>query len=212
MSERKLIIGISGGTGSGKTSVARGLQRQLGAEHVIVVYQDSYYRDRSDLTTDERALINYDHPDAIDTQLLCEQLQSLSRGEAIEEPIYDFVTHLRQSHTRLIEPRDVIICEGILILAIPEIRDLCDIKIFVQTDDDIRFIRRLRRDIRDRGRSVDSVIEQYINQVRPMHSAFVEPSRRFADLIVPEGGKNAVALGVIAARIRDELHRRGGSR
>ena len=211
MSDRKLVIGISGGTGSGKTSVARGLQRQLGPEHVVVVYQDSYYCDRSDLTLEERSRINYDHPDAIDTQLLSEHLNGLARSEAIEEPLYDFVTHLRQSHTRLIEPRDVIICEGILILAMPEIRELCDIKIFVQTDDDIRFIRRLRRDIRDRGRSVDSVIDQYIKQVRPMHSTFVEPSRRYADLIIPEGGKNAVALGVIAARIRDDLHHRGAT-
>lgn len=175
----------------------------------MLVYQDSYYCDRSDLTLEKRSLINYDHPDAIDIKLLDEHLTGLSRGEAIEEPIYDFVTHLRQSHTHLIEPRDIIICEGILILAMPEIRELCDIKIFVQTDDDIRFIRRLRRDIRDRGRSVDSVIEQYINQVRPMHSAFVEPSRRYADLIIPEGGENAVALEVIAAHIRDDLRRRG---
>jgi len=205
MAERKLIIGVAGGTGSGKTTVARGIQKILGPQHVLVLTQDSYYKDRSDLTMDERQQINYDHPEAIDSALLVEHLHELAHGRAIPEPQYDFHTHLRLPETQEVEPRNVVICEGILILAIPEVRDLCGIKIFVQTDDDIRFIRRLKRDINQRGRSVESVIQQYVDLVRPMHEAFVEPSRRYADLILPEGGKNEVALDIIAARIRHEL-------
>lgn len=207
MTERKLIIGVAGGTGSGKTTVAKGIQRLLGESHVLVLTQDSYYKDRSHVPLEKRMDENFDHPDAMDVPLLVEQLSKLSAGEPIDEPIYDFVHHVREPQIRQVLPREVIICEGILILAIPEIRELCGIKLFVHTDDDIRFIRRMKRDINERGRSLESVIEQYVNQVRPMHEAFVEPSRRYADLIVPEGGKNTVALDVIAARIRDQLNR-----
>jgi uridine kinase len=210
MPDRRLIIGVAGGAGSGKTTVAKGIVRLLGAEHVTSITEDSYYKNFSQLTPEERTHINFDHPDAIDAPLLVDHLRRLGDGQAIDEPVYDFVTHLRQAETRRVEPRDVVICEGILILALAEVRELCAIKVFVHTDDDLRFIRRLRRDIRDRGRSVESVIEQYIQQVRPMHEAFVEPSRRYADIIVPEGGHNTVALDLIAARVRDELRRRGG--
>ncbi len=209
MSERRLIIGVAGGTGSGKTTVAKGIVRLLGSDNVALLNQDSYYKNLGHLSPEERTAINFDHPDALDVALLAEHLSALAEGRPIDEPIYDFVTHMRKAETRRIEPRDVIICEGILILALPEVRELFNIKLFVQTDDDLRFIRRLKRDLRDRGRSLDSVIDQYVKQVRPMHEAFVEPSRRFADLIVPEGGHNAVALDLIAARVRDELRRRG---
>jgi len=205
MSTHRLMIGVAGGTGSGKTSVAKGLQKLLAPEKVVVLNQDSYYQDRGDRAPEERAQINYDHPDALDLPLLVNHLKALAAGTAIEEPTYDFVNHVRQSGTRHIEAGDVIICEGILVLALPEIRDLFAIKLFVHTDDDLRLIRRLRRDISIRGRTLESVIDQYINQVRPMHEAFVEPSRRYADLIVPEGGRNAVALDVIAAHIRYHL-------
>jgi uridine kinase len=209
MSDRRLIIGVAGGTGSGKTTVAKGIVRLLGAEHVALIAQDSYYKNLGHLTAEDRARFNFDHPDAVDVPLLVEHLRQLAEGRPINEPVYDFVTHVRRPETRRVEPRDVVICEGILILALPEVREVCAIKLFVHTDDDLRFIRRLTRDLRERGRTLEAVIDQYLHQVRPMHEAFVEPSRRYADLIVPEGGHNKVAIDMIAARVRDELRGRG---
>lgn len=197
-----IIIGIAGGTASGKTTIAEKLdQKTKKYGSVIIIKLDDYYCDLSDITLEERRKVNYDHPNAYDVKLLCSHLKKLKKGEKIHKPIYDFVAHNRSLQTEVIEPRNVIILEGILPLAIPEIRDLLDIKIFVDTPDDIRFIRRLQRDTTERGRDVTSVINQYLTTVRPMHLQFIEPSKRYANLIVPEGGNNEVAIDVIAAKI-----------
>ncbi len=200
-----LIVGVAGGSGSGKTTVARNLILALGSEHVALVEQDAYYRDRQDLSPAERAALNYDHPNAIDEELLAAHLLALRAGRAIDAPLYDFVTHLRRPETRLISPQPCVVVEGILILASVRIRSLLDLKLFVDTDADLRFIRRLRRDLAERGRTVESVVEQWESTVRPMHLQFVEPSRRHADLILPEGGENPAALGVIVARLQESL-------
>ena len=198
---KPLTIGVAGGTGSGKTTVAGALIDACGPENVAFLPHDAYYRDYGHLPFEDRVRVNWDHPDSLETDLLVRQLSSLISGMPIKEPQYDFRTYTRMAETQHVEPRPVIIIEGILILAERELRDLLDIKVFVDTDADIRFIRRLKRDIEERERSVQSVIEQYLSTVRPMHLDFVEPSKRYADLIIPEGGENQVALDAIIARV-----------
>ena len=202
---RPIIVGVSGGSGSGKTTVAQTIHDRLGPEKVAYIPHDAYYRDLSHLPPEERARQNFDHPDALDTDLLVEHLHRLRRGEPVEVPVYDFATHTRRPETRRVEPRPIILVEGILVFVEPALRDLMDIKIFVDTDPDIRFIRRLLRDIRERGRTMESVIEQYLSTVRPMHLEFVEPSKRYADIIIPEGGFNTVALDMVIARLQSML-------
>ncbi len=199
---RPLILGVAGGSGSGKTTVVREIVQAIGPDRVSVIHHDSYYRDQSDIPLEERALRNYDHPDALETPLLVHHLQELLAGRPVQVPVYDFTSHARSPETRTVQPRKVIIVDGILILYEPELRALMDIKVFVDTDPDIRFIRRLQRDILERGRSVESVIRQYTDTVRPMHLEFVEPSKRYADIIIPEGGHNRVAVDMLLTKIR----------
>jgi len=199
--KRPFCIGVAGGTGSGKTTVAERILQRVGPGRILQITQDRYYRDLSHLPMTERDHRNFDHPNSIDAPLMVEQLESLLAGEAVWLPRYDFSRHLRLSEGEHVETRPVILLEGILIFALPEIRRLLDLKVFVDTDADIRFIRRLQRDIRERGRSVESVIEQYLETVRPMHLEFVEASKRWADIIIPEGGFNTVALDVVISRI-----------
>jgi uridine kinase len=196
-----LVIGIAGGTGSGKTTVARSIGASLPQDRVSTIEYDSYYRDRTDLVPEERALLNFDHPDSLETELLVTHLRKLKAGEGVDVPIYDFVTHRRGKQSTRVEPTPVVIVEGILVFVEPALRDLLDIKIFVDTDADIRIFRRIRRDMEHRGRSFDSIREQYYRTVRPMHMQFVEPSKRWADLIIPEGGNNRVALDLILAKL-----------
>ena len=198
---KPVIIGIAGGTGSGKTTVARAIYDRVGRDRIEWISHDSYYRNFDALTPEEKHHINYDHPDSLETELLARHLDVLAKGSAVEVPIYDFTTHARKDDTQRVEPRRVIIVEGILVLAEPELRKRIDIKLFVDTPPDIRFMRRLVRDIKNRGRSMESVIEQYTTTVRPMHEEFVEPSKRYADLIIPEGGENLVAIDAIIARV-----------
>ena len=198
---KPVIIGIAGGTGSGKTTVARAIYDRVGNERIEWISHDSYYRNFEALSPEEKHHINYDHPDSLETELLARHLDVLAKGAAVEVPIYDFTTHARKDDTQRVEPRKVIIVEGILVLAEPELRKRIDIKLFVDTPADIRFMRRLVRDIKTRGRSMESVIEQYMTTVRPMHEEFVEPSKRYADLIIPEGGENLVAIDAIIARV-----------
>lgn len=197
-----LTIGVAGGSGSGKTTVVQALMKAVGSRNVALLPHDAYYRDYSHLSIDERTSINWDHPDALETDLLVRHLRSLVDGQAIERPIYDFRTYSRLPESEHVEPRHVIIVEGILILVERDLRELLDIKVFVDTDADIRFIRRLRRDITERARPVSSIIEQYEMTVRPMHLEFVEPSKRYADIIIPEGGYNRVAIEMLIARVR----------
>ncbi|TDT61975.1 uridine kinase [Fonticella tunisiensis] len=204
---RPILIGIAGGTGSGKSTVAQEIYKSLPEESIVVIEQDSYYRDQSHLSFEERTKTNYDHPNAFDTALLLKHLKMLLNGEAIDKPIYDFEVHNRKKETIRVEPKDIIILEGIMILVEPEIRDLLDIKIFVDTDADVRIIRRIQRDITERGRTIDSVIEQYMSTVRPMHLQFVEPTKRYADIIIPEGGYNKVAIDIMIAKVK-EIDRR----
>lgn len=203
--KKPILIGITGGTGSGKSTVAKSIYRNFKKESIAIIMQDSYYKDQSHLTFEERTKTNYDHPHAFDTPLLIEHLEKLLRGEAIEMPIYDFTVHNRKKETVKEEPKDIIIVEGILILEDKRLRDLFDIKIYVDTDADIRILRRLTRDIRDRGRTLESVIDQYLSVVRPMHLQFIEPTKRYADLIVPEGGKNRVAIDILVSTIKQHL-------
>lgn len=200
-----LVIGIAGGTGSGKTTVANVILQRVGAQRLAFLAHDAYYRDLHSLSLAERAQINYDHPDSLETDLLVQHINQLKRGEPAEMPIYDFTTHSRTSKTVHVEPRQVVLVEGILIFYEQALRDLFDVKIFVDTDADIRFIRRLQRDIIERGRTTESVIQQYLTTVRPMHMEFVEPSKRYADVIIPEGGLNTVALDMVIARIESLL-------
>ena len=200
-----MIIGISGGTGSGKTTVANRILESVRASEVVFIQQDSYYRNIEDLPLDIREVANFDHPDALDNDLLIQHVRKLKSGEPIDLPIYDFKTNTRLSETRPLAPKPIVIVEGILIFAEPRLRELMDIKVFVDTPDDIRFIRRLRRDIAERGRTVDSVIEQYTGTVRPMHMQFVEPSKRYADVIIPEGGHNLVSIDLLSGKIRERL-------
>jgi len=199
---RPVIIAVAGGTGSGKTTVVQEIVQGIGKDKVAIIQHDSYYRDRSDIPLEERARINYDHPDSLDTDLLIAHLHQLRQGRPVQVPVYDFTSHTRQPETQTVFPRRVMILEGILILADPRLRELMDIKIFVDTDADIRFIRRLERDMTERGRTLRSVIEQYINTVRPMHLEFVEPSKRYADIIIPEGGFNRVAVDMVIVKIQ----------
>jgi len=200
-----MIIGICGGTGSGKTTVANRILESVSANEVVFIQQDSYYRNLKDLPLDYRNVANFDHPDALDNDLLVNHVRKLKAGEAIELPLYDFKTHSRLHETRLVEPKPIVIVEGILIFAEPRLLEQMDIKVFVDTPDDIRFIRRLRRDIAERARTVESVIEQYLATVRPMHMQFVEPSKRYADVIIPEGGHNLVSIDLLSGKIRERL-------
>lgn len=199
---KPVIIGVAGGTGSGKTTVVQELIKGLGNDRVALIQHDSYYRDRSHIPLEERANVNYDHPDALETDMLVVHLDSLLRNESVEVPVYDFTTHTRSTEFKPVDPRKVIIVEGILILVDAALRSLLDIKIFVDTDADIRFIRRMERDVTERGRSIRSVIDQYMETVRPMHMEFVEPSKRYADLIIPEGGQNRVAVDMVMVKIK----------
>jgi uridine kinase len=195
--QQPILVGVAGGSGSGKTTVARALAASFRAEQVQIVLMDSYYRDRAGVPFEERTRINYDHPDAFDEPLLVEQVKALKAGQAVEQPVYDFTRHERSAERVHVEPSRVIIVEGILVLAVETLRPLLDLKLFVDTPADLRFLRRLRRDVAERGRTIDSVIEQYLATVRPMHDAFIEPSRRHADLIIPEGGHNEIAVDLI---------------
>ncbi len=199
---RPLVIGVAGGTGSGKTTVVSKIIDSLGDEAVTFVEHDDYYKDHPELSLEDRGALNYDHPDALETSLLVRHLQQLREGRPVKAPRYDFALHAREKEPQLVEPRRAIIVEGILILADPDLRDLMDIKIFVDTDADIRFIRRLKRDLDERGRTLESVIEQYERTVRPMHLKFVEPSKRYADIIIPEGGSNSVAVDMLLTKVR----------
>lgn len=209
MERKGVLIGIAGGTGSGKTLVASRIAEEIGSDHVTVLQQDSYYKDLSHLPFEERAKQNFDHPDALDEELLYDHVRRLLAGEVVQVPVYDFGRHCRTGEFRAVGPHEVVILEGILVLYNEKLRQLMDIKVFVDTDPDIRFIRRLMRDIRERGRTLESVVQQYLDTVRPMHLQFVEPSKRFADIIVPEGGYNEVAIDILSTKIRDLLRRRG---
>jgi uridine kinase len=201
MSAQPFVIGVAGGTGSGKTTVVNAIANRINPERIALLAHDWYYRDYVDLPKDVLDHKYFDHPDSLETELLIRHLRALKQGAAIEAPVYDFRIHRRAPETRRIEPRKVILVEGILIYAEPELRKELDVRIYVDTDADIRLIRRIRRDIAERGRTLDSVVEQYESTVRPMHLEFVEPSKRWADLIVPEGGENAVALEFLFARL-----------
>ena len=202
---KPLIIGVAGGSGSGKTTVVREIVRNMGPHQVTVLHHDSYYRDVQHMPLSERVKINYDHPDSLETSLLVEHLHRLSEGQVVAVPIYDFTAHLRSAETERMEPRKVVILDGLLILWDRELRELMDIKVFVDTDADLRFIRRLWRDIEERGRTAESVIEQYLATVRPMHLEFVEPSKRYADIIIPQGGHNLVGVDMLLTKIRSVL-------
>jgi uridine kinase len=197
-----LVIGVAGGSGSGKTTVVSKILEALGDVRVPVLEHDRYYRDRNDLRLEERAALNYDHPDSLETDLLVRHVNDLRAGRTIAAPVYDFARHARKEETERIAAGRAIIVEGILIYTDPALRKLMDVKVFVDTDDDTRFIRRLRRDIAERGRTVESVIDQYLSTVKPMHLDFVEPSKRYADIIIPQGGHNAVAIDMLLTLIR----------
>jgi len=201
-----IVIGIAGGTGSGKTTVAKVILESVGREKIAFLPHDAYYNDQRSLPIGERVKVNYDHPNSLDTQLLVSHINQLKKWQAIKMPVYDFTKHTRTDESILIKPHKIILIEGILIFNEPDLRDLFDVKIFVDTDADIRFIRRLDRDINERGRSSQSVIDQYLNTVRPMHLEFVEPSKRYADVIIPEGGLNTVAMDMVIARIESMLN------
>ncbi len=202
---KPVLIGVAGGSGSGKTTVSQAILERVGCDAIVYLQHDAYYRDRSALPFEQRARINYDHPDSLETDLLVEHLRDLKSGRTVEVPIYDFAHHVRKTETACAGPRPVILVEGILIFVDRALRDLFDIKIFVDTDADLRFIRRLQRDIAERGRTRESVVQQYLETVRPMHLEFVEPSKRYADVIIPEGGFNRIAIEMIVARINSML-------
>jgi uridine kinase len=203
---KPLTIGVAGGSGSGKTTVVKALMEAVGPGNAAFLPHDAYYRDYSHLSIEDRTSVNWDHPDSLQTELMVGHLASLVHGQPVEIPVYDFRTYTRLEETERLEPRPVIIVEGILILVERDLRDLLDIKVFVDTDSDLRFIRRLQRDVSERARSVHSVVEQYLGTVRPMHLDFVEPSKRYADLIIPEGGFNRVAIDMLVARVRSVLY------
>lgn len=207
--KRPIIIGVTGGSGSGKTTVSRAIYNQLHGQAIQIITQDTYYNDQADMTMEERKAVNYDHPLAFDTELLIKQLADLRNNQAIEMPVYDYKQYTRSNKTVHVEPTDVIILEGILILDDERLRDLMDIKVYVDTDDDIRIIRRIQRDMVERGRSLDSIINQYLATVKPMYHQFVEPTKRYANIIVPEGGENQVAIDLLTTKIRDILVKRG---
>ncbi|KGX88961.1 uridine kinase [Pontibacillus litoralis] len=205
MTNKPVVIGVAGGTGSGKTSVTRSIIQQFTDKTILMLEQDFYYKDQSHLPFEERLSTNYDHPLAFDNDLLIDHLERLIARQPIEKPVYDYKLHTRSDEVIYTEPKDVIIVEGIMILEDDRLRELMDIKVFVDTDADVRIIRRLLRDIKERGRTIDSVIEQYVNVVRPMHLQFVEPTKRYSDLIIPEGGQNHVAIDILAAKIKTIL-------
>ncbi|APP09326.1 uridine kinase [Lactobacillus delbrueckii subsp. delbrueckii DSM 20074 = JCM 1012] len=199
--QKPLVIGIAGGSGSGKTTVSKEISKRLPADRVLILTEDAYYNDNSALSMDERKKINYDHPNAYDTDLLIEQLQDLLDGKAIEMPTYNFNILSRAKDTIHVEPADIIILEGILVLASEELRKFMDIKLFVDADDDIRFIRRLQRDTQERGRSIDWIISQYLATVKPSYNQFVEPSKKYADIIIPQGGEKQVAIDMVSSKL-----------
>jgi len=203
----RVALGVAGGTGSGKTTVAQSILEAIGRERIAFLAQDSYYKDVEWGADADLLRHNFDHPDALDSELLIDHLAALKRGEPVEVPVYDFVRHRRTRDTRRVEPRAVILLEGILLFAEPRLRRLLDFKIYVDTDPDVRLLRRLRRDLHERGRTVEDVLRQYMETVRPMHLEFVEPSKRWADVIVPEGGENRVALEMVVARLEQLLAR-----
>lgn len=200
-----ILIGIAGGTGSGKTNLANELINSFGQDEVSILRHDNYYKRHDDMCYEERSKLNYDHPDAFDTELLCEHIRELKAGRSIQMPVYDYSVHNRSEETIEVRPAPVIVLEGILIFAETSLCELMDIKVFVDTDADVRILRRIVRDVKERGRSLDSVISQYLTTVKPMHEQFVEPSKRRADIIIPEGGENLVALEMLIQRVRKHL-------
>jgi uridine kinase len=204
-----LVIGVAGGSGSGKTTVSNAIVQRVGRERIAFLQHDWYYDDLSHLPLEQRRQVNFDHPDAFDQALFIEHIDALVHGETVDVPTYDFTSYVRLPETRLVTPQPVILLEGILIFADAELRKRMDIKLFVDAEGDMRFIRRLQRDVRERGRTPESVIEQYLRSVRPMHLEFVEPSKRYADVIIPRGGMNAIAIDMVVARIERLLHERG---
>ena len=200
-----MIIGLAGGTGSGKTTITRRLMQRFGAD-VSVIYHDNYYKEHHNMPYEERAKLNYDHPDAFDNELFIRAIRDLKAGKDVVCPVYDYSVHDRSDKTIVVKSAKVVIVEGILIYASKELRDLMDIKLFVDTDADVRILRRIKRDVRDRGRSLESVIDQYLTTVKPMHEQFVEPSKRYADLIIPEGGHNKVAMRMVVARVQSHIY------
>ncbi|WP_203361667.1 uridine kinase [Bacillus sp. REN10] len=205
MEQKPVVIGIAGGSGSGKTSVTKAIDEFFKGHSVMIIEQDYYYKDQSHLPFEERLKTNYDHPFAFDNDLLIEHVNQLLQYKSIEKPVYDYVQHTRSTETIVMEPKNVIILEGILVLEDPRLRELMDIKLFVDTDADIRIIRRMMRDIQERGRTLESVVDQYIQVVRPMHNQFIEPTKRYADIIIPEGGQNHVAIDLVVTKIQTIL-------
>lgn len=205
--KKTLIIGITGGTGSGKSTVCKAIKDSIPAENIAILEQDAYYKDQTHLSFEDRLKTNYDHPLAFDNKLLINHIDMLCEGKSIEKPIYDYELHTRkQDETITVEPKDIIIVEGIMILEDEELRNKLDIKIYVDTEDDLRILRRIQRDIKERGRTVDSVIEQYLQTVKPAHDQFIEPYKKYSDIIIPEGGQNEVAIDIVIARIKTQLH------
>jgi len=202
-----LVIGVAGGSGSGKTTVVRRIVDSVGGDEVIVLEHDRYYRDRLDLRLEDRAALNYDHPDSLETDLMVQHVRALRAGQTVAAPSYDFSLYQRRTSLDTLSPRAAIIVEGILVFSDPGLRALMDVKVFVDTDDDIRFIRRLQRDVAERGRTMTSVIEQYLSTVKPMHLEFVEPSKRYADVIIPQGGHNSVAVDMVLTLVRSLIQR-----
>jgi len=203
--KKPIFIGISGGSGSGKTTIVNRIYSEVPEKCISIIEHDAYYKDQSHLTYDERCKTNYDHPFAFDTDLFVEHIQDLKNGQIIEKPIYDYEIHNRKKEKIIVEPKEIIIVEGLLVFYEERIRDLLDIKIFVDTDADIRIMRRIMRDMKDRGRSLDSIIAQYVNTVRPAHEQFIEPSKKYADIIVTEGGNNLVAVDLMVTKIKSLL-------
>ena len=200
-----MIIGICGGSGSGKSTVAKKLVEVFGETQTVLLAQDSYYKDQSDLPLEERAKVNFDHPESVDFDLLIGHLEALKGNQPVDRPHYDFTQHLRTTAVQRLEPKPIIIVEGILILHEPRLRRMFDLKVYVDTEADIRFIRRLRRDVRDRGRTLEAVVEQYLSTVRPMHLKFVEPGKEFAEIVIPEGGKNPRSMDLVVQRVKTQL-------
>ena len=207
--KRPIVIGVTGGSGSGKTTVSKAIYENLRGQSIQIINQDTYYNDQADMTMEERKAVNYDHPLAFDTALLIEQLDALRHNQAVEMPVYDYKEYTRSQATVHVEPQDVIILEGILILDDERLRDMMDIKVYVDADDDIRILRRIQRDMQERGRSLESIISQYLKTVKPMYHQFIEPTKRYADIIVPEGGENHVAIDILTTKVRDVLAKRG---
>ncbi len=207
--KRPIVIGVTGGSGSGKTTVSQAIYDNLKGQSIQIINQDTYYNDQAMMTMEERKAVNYDHPLAFDTGLLIQQLDALRHNQSIEMPVYDYKEYTRSAKTVHVEPQDVIILEGILILDDERLRDLMDIKVYVDADDDIRILRRIQRDMKERGRTLDSIISQYLKTVKPMYHQFIEPTKRYADIIVPEGGQNHVAIDILTTKVRDVLAKRG---